>query len=61
MLHYDPSAEEVIRDPYPIYKRLRDEAPVYFIEEWNSRALSRFQDIWELKDFSFRVLGSTKG
>ncbi len=48
MLHYDPSAEEVIRDPYPIYKRLRDEAPVYFIEQWNSWALSRFQDIWDV-------------
>jgi cytochrome P450 len=48
MLHYDPSAEEVMRDPYPIYKRLRDEAPVYFVEEWNTWALSRFQDIWDV-------------
>ncbi len=48
MLHYDPSAEEVIRDPYPIYKPLRDDAPVYFIEAWNSWALSRFQDIWDV-------------
>ena len=44
MLHYDPSAEEVMRDPYPIYKRLRDEAPVYFVEDWTTWALSRLQD-----------------
>jgi probable F420-dependent oxidoreductase len=45
---YDPSSEEVIRDPYPSYRRLRDEAPAYFVESWNTWALSRFEDIWKV-------------
>jgi len=44
---YDPNSEEVIRDPHPTYRRLRDEAPVYFVEHWNTWALARFEDIWK--------------
>jgi hypothetical protein len=45
-LHYDPFAEEVIQDPHPIYRRLREEAPCYHVEKWDCYALSRFEDIW---------------
>ena len=45
-LRYDPFAEEVIQDPHPIYKRLREEAPCYHVEKWDCYALSRFEDIW---------------
>lgn len=45
-LHYDPFSEEVIRDPHPIYARLREEAPCYHLEKWDAWALSRFEDIW---------------
>lgn len=45
-LHYDPFSEDVIRDPHPIYKRLREEAPCYHMEKWDAWALSRFEDIW---------------
>jgi cytochrome P450 len=46
-LEYDPFSEEVMKDPYPIYKRLRSEAPCYFLGKWDAWALSRFEDIWE--------------
>jgi cytochrome P450 len=46
MLKYDPFSEEVMRDPLPIYARLREEAPCYHIEEYDAWALSRFEDIW---------------
>jgi len=46
MLRYDPFSAEVMRDPYPVYKRLRDEAPVYHLEEYDAWALSRFEDVW---------------
>jgi hypothetical protein len=46
MIDYDPYSEEVIRDPYPIYARLREEAPCYHIAKWDAYALSRFEDIW---------------
>ncbi|HEY8154925.1 MAG TPA: cytochrome P450 [Myxococcota bacterium] len=46
MIDYDPYSEEVIRDPYPIYARLREEAPCYHLPKWDAWALSRFEDIW---------------
>jgi cytochrome P450 len=47
MLDYDPFAEWVRSDPYPVYKRLRDEAPACYLPKYDAWALSRFQDIWD--------------
>ncbi len=47
MVTYDPFSEEVLSDPTPVYKKLRAEAPVYYIEEYDAWALSRFEDIWQ--------------
>jgi hypothetical protein len=47
MIDYDPFSETVRLDPYPIYRRLRDEAPVYYLPKYDAWALSRFQDIWD--------------
>ena len=46
MVEYSPLMPEVLDDPYPIYKQLRDEAPAYYVEEFDCWALSRFEDIW---------------
>ena len=46
MVQYNPFSEEVMRDPHPIYKQLREEAPAYHIEEYDAWALSRFEDVW---------------
>ena len=46
MTRYNPFSEEVMRDPLPVYARLREEAPAYYIEEYDAWALSRFEDIW---------------
>lgn len=51
---YDPFAPEVMSNPLPYYRVLRDEHPVYYIGKWDTYALSRFDDIW-------RVLGVTDG
>jgi cytochrome P450 len=48
MVEYDPHMEEVLDDPYPIYRRLRDEAPVYWVESYGAWALSRFAEQWEV-------------
>jgi len=51
MLSYDPFSDEIIHgDPHPIYKRLRDEAPAYYIERFDAWALSRFEDVWNACD-----------
>ena len=47
MVQYSPLMPEILENPFPIYKRLRDEAPAYYCEEFDCWALSRFQDIWE--------------
>jgi cytochrome P450 len=43
---FDPYSQEYFADPYPIYKRLRDEAPVYHNPERKFWALSRFEDVY---------------
>ena len=48
MVEYDPFSDEVVKgDPLPIYRQLRDQAPAYFLEEFDSWVLSRFEDIWK--------------
>jgi len=47
MLDYDPFAPAVMDDPQPVYRRLRDEAPAYFLPKYDAWALSRFADVWE--------------
>jgi len=61
MVHYTPFLPEVITDPYPTYRRLLEEAPVYFMEEYQSWALSRFDDLWRAMSDSetFATTGGT--
>jgi len=61
MLAYNPFSEEVMADPHPIYRRLRDEAPVYRLANYPCWALSRFEDVWNasLDARSFSVAGGT--
>ncbi len=44
-LYWDPLTPELRDDPYPLWKRLRDEAPVYYNDRHDFWALSRFADI----------------
>lgn len=44
-LYYDPFDFDIDDDPYPIWKRMRDEAPLYYNEKYNFFALSRYDDV----------------
>src|SRR5512132_3638681 len=44
-VEFDPFSEEFFNDPYDLYRRLRDETPVYFSEQYGFYALSRFADV----------------
>ncbi len=44
-LEYSPFAYAIHEDPYPMYRRLRDEAPAYYNPELDCWALSRFADV----------------
>lgn len=51
-LHYDPYDFDIDANPYPVWKRMRDEAPLYYNEEYDFYALSRYEDVSKcLKDF----------
>ncbi len=42
---YDPYDIAINADPYPTYRRLREEAPLYYNEQHDFFALSRFEDV----------------
>lgn len=44
-LYYDPWHSDLNADPYPMFKRFRDEAPLYYNETHDFYALSRFDDV----------------
>jgi cytochrome P450 len=44
-LYYDMFDREIYRDPYPVYRRLRDEAPLYENEQHGFFVVSRFEDV----------------
>ena len=45
LLTWDPFDEAIDTDPYDIWRRLRDEAPVYYNEQHGFYALSRYHDV----------------
>jgi cytochrome P450 len=44
-VEFDPFSDAFFNDPTEMYRRLRDEAPVYFSEKYGFYALSRFADV----------------
>ena len=50
-LSFDPYDVEITANPYPVLRRLRDEAPLYYNEQYDFYALSRYDDVEQaLKD-----------
>jgi cytochrome P450 len=45
LVEFNPYAYETHEDPYPVYRRLRDEAPLYRNEDLGFWALSRHADV----------------
>jgi cytochrome P450 len=44
-LYYDPFDVEIDQDPHPLWRRMRDEAPLYHNDRFGFFALSRFDDV----------------
>jgi cytochrome P450 len=44
-VYYDQYSVEINADPYPVYRRLREEAPVYYNDTHDFFAVSRFEDV----------------
>lgn len=57
---YDPFSREVREDPYPIYRALRAETPVYHNAEHDLWVLTRFDDV-QAGAREWKALSSVKG
>jgi cytochrome P450 len=44
-VYYDPYDVDIDADPYPVFRRLREEAPLYYNEPHDFYAVSRFADV----------------
>ncbi|SHN74357.1 cytochrome P450 [Cryptosporangium aurantiacum] len=44
-VHFSPYDQDIVSDPYPVYRRLREEAPLYHNAEIGFYAVSRFADV----------------
>ena len=59
-LYYDPYDFEIDTDPYPIWRRLREEQPLYYNERYDFYAVSRFEDV-ERGFVDWQTYSSAKG
>jgi len=59
-LYYDPYDFGIDDDPYPLWHRMRDEAPLYYNERYDFFALSRFVDV-EAASVDWRTYSSARG
>lgn len=48
LLDTDPFSLELMADPLPFYKALRDAAPARYYPEYDTYFFSRFEDVWEV-------------
>ena len=59
-VYYDPYDFEIDKNPYPIWKRLRDEQPLYYNERYDFHALSRLEDV-EACSVDWKSYSSARG
>jgi len=59
-VYYDPYDFEIDSDPYPIWARLREEAPLYYNAKHDFYAVSRFADV-ERCSADWATYSSAKG
>ena len=59
-LDYDPMSPRWRDDPFPTYRRLRDEAPVHFAPQANAWCVTRYDDVQQVltdsETFSSRAM-----
>ncbi|WP_260758041.1 cytochrome P450 [Mycobacterium sp. SMC-8] len=48
-------------DPLKYYRILRDEHPVYYLDKWDTYALSRFDDIWRVLEINDGTFVASEG
>ncbi|MGD1205334.1 cytochrome P450 [Mycobacterium seoulense] len=48
-------------NPLPYYRILRDHHPVYYMPQWDTFALSRFEDIWQVLEVNDGTFVASEG
>lgn len=59
-IYYDPYDTDIDDDPYPVWRRLRDDAPLYYNEKLEFYALSRWDDV-QASLLDWQTYGSGRG
>jgi cytochrome P450 len=59
-VYYDPYDVGINADPYPAFRRLRDEAPIYYNQRYDFWALSRYKDV-ERAFVNWQTFSSSRG
>jgi cytochrome P450 len=58
---YDPFDAQVMANPLPYYRILRDDYPLYYMPQWDTFALSRFEDIWRVLEVNDGTFVASEG
>lgn len=58
---YDPFDPAVMADPLPYYRVLREKYPVYYVDKWDTYAVSRFSDIWRVLEVNDGTFVASEG
>ncbi len=58
---YDPFDAKVMANPLPYYRILRDRYPVYYMPQWDTFAVSRFEDIWRVLEVNDGTFVASEG
>lgn len=58
---YDPFDADVMANPLPYYRILRDRHPLYYMPQWDTFAVSRFDDIWQVLEVNDGTFVASEG
>jgi cytochrome P450 len=59
-LYYDPISHKINADPYALYKRMRNEQPLYYNKRYEFYALTRYSDVLQAR-FDWKTFASGTG
>ncbi len=59
-IYYDPYDYDIDAHPHPLWKRMRDEAPLYYNEKYDFFAVTRYKDVRDMSA-DWRTYSSARG
>jgi cytochrome P450 len=59
-IYYDPYDYDIDAHPHPVWKRMRDQAPLYYNDRYDFFAVSRYKDVRDLSA-DWRTYSSARG